>query len=72
MWKGLQRSFSIQTILLPTASEGNVFRGVCQSFCSQSASWLLGHPCYSEDGTHPTGMLSCVNLFLIMFEFGSC
>ena len=29
--------------LLPTAKEGNVFTGVCQSFCSQPASWLLGH-----------------------------
>ena len=29
--------------LLPIAREGNVFTGVCQSFCSQSASWLLGH-----------------------------
>ena len=28
---------------LPTASEGNVFTGVCQSFCSQLTSWLLGH-----------------------------
>ena len=26
---------------LPTAREGNVFTGVCQSFCPQSASWLL-------------------------------
>ena len=29
-------------VLLPTAREGNVFTGVRQSFCSQSASWLLG------------------------------
>ena len=27
--------------LLPTAREGNVFTGVCQSFCPQSVSWLL-------------------------------
>ena len=26
-----------------TAREGNVFTGVCQSFRSQSASWLLSH-----------------------------
>ena len=29
--------------LLPTAREGNVFTGVCKSFCTQSASWLLSH-----------------------------
>ena len=29
--------------ILPTAMEGNVFTGVCQSFCPQSTSWLLGH-----------------------------
>ena len=28
---------------LLTAREGNVFTSVCQSFCSQSASWLLDH-----------------------------
>ena len=29
--------------LLPTARECNVFIGVCQSFSSQSTSWLLSH-----------------------------
>ena len=32
-----------QKCSLPTAKEGNVFTGVCQSFCSQLASWLLSH-----------------------------
>ena len=31
------------TQYLPTTREGNVFIGVCQSFCSQLVSWLLGH-----------------------------
>ena len=30
-------------LFLPTAREGNVFTGVCQSFCSLLASWLLRH-----------------------------
>ena len=29
--------------LFSTARKGNVSTGVCQSFCSQLASWLLGH-----------------------------
>ena len=28
---------------LPTAREGNVCTGICQSFCSQPALWLLSH-----------------------------
>ena len=31
------------SLILPTTRELNVFRGICQSFCSQSASWLLSH-----------------------------
>ena len=30
-------------LIIPTPREGNVFTGICQSFCSQSASWLLGN-----------------------------
>ena len=62
--------------LLPTATarEGKVFRGVCQSFCSQLASWLLGHCSsllwprilgYGVFSTHPTGMLIKIYLFSI-------
>ena len=36
-------SVFIQQHLLPTAREGNVSTVVCQSSCSQMASWLLGH-----------------------------
>ena len=32
-----------QSSLLPPAREGYVFTGVCQSFCSRSASRLIGH-----------------------------
>ena len=39
-------TFGGANLLLPTAREGNVFTGVCQSFCSQLASWLL-HNCSS-------------------------
>ena len=46
--------------------QSNVVRAVCQSFCPQSASWLLGH-CSSllrpgRASTHPTGMLSSSEL----------
>ena len=44
-------------VFLRTTREGSVFTGVYQSFCSQSASWLLS---YGAVGTHPTGMLSCL------------
>ena len=52
------------SLLLPNAREGNVFTGVCQLFCSQSGSCLLGH-CSSllrRVGTHPTGMLTCFSM----------
>ena len=45
-FKGNDSIFVVKFIVLaslPTAREGNVFTGVCQSVCLQSASWLLGH-----------------------------
>ena len=49
---------SLTSTFLPTAREGNGFADICQSFCPQSASWLLGH-CYGVLDTNPTGTLSC-------------
>ena len=46
--------------LLPTAREGNVFRGVCNSVHNQPHIYsVTAHPCYSPVCTHHTGMPSC-------------
>ena len=56
---GIQWFWKRLPLLLPTAREGNVFRGVCHSVhnlphdCSVTA-----HPCYGSVGTHPTELLS--------------
>ena len=52
----------VRVSLLSTKREGNVFRGVCQSFCSQSASGLFDH-CSSllQCGRY----VSCWNAFLL-------
>ena len=39
----ISKGVTVTLTFLPIARQGNVFVGICQSFCSQSASWLLGH-----------------------------
>ena len=64
---------------LPTVREGNVFTGVCQSFCSQQPLGysFTAHACYGVARTHSTGVLSCFfnvcRFFsLFFFAFGHC
>ena len=46
--------------VLPTAREGNVFTGVCNSVHKwPHGCWFTAHSCYGAVGTHPTAMLSC-------------
>ena len=61
------------------ARQGNAFTGICLSFCSQRGrgrsahprcrrSWMqTSSPLYgirsTNDGTHPTGMHTCLNFF---------
>ena len=45
---------------LPTAREGNVFRGVCHSVHNRPHCYsVTAHPWYGAVGMHPTGMVSC-------------
>ena len=47
-------------ILLPTAREGNVFRGVCHSVHNRPHDdSVTAHPYYGVVGTRSTGMLPC-------------
>ena len=47
-------------LFLPTAREGNVFRGMCHSVDNQPHGYsVTAHPRYGAVGTHPTGMHSC-------------
>ena len=53
--------------LLPTAREDNVFTSVCHSVHNRPHVYsVTAHPCYSTVGTHPTGMLSCLCLLVIL------
>ena len=46
--------YCIGKMLLPTAREGNVFRSVCQPFCSQLGVYLQEGVCLQE-GCLPPG-----------------
>ena len=48
---------------LPTAREGYVFTGVCHSVLNRPYGKSVT---YDAVGTHPTGMLSCFSLLLMM------
>ena len=49
---------------LPTAWEGRVFKGICHSVQNRPRGYsVTARPCYGVVGTHPTGMLSCLQLF---------
>ena len=55
----------ITITFLPTAREGNVFTGICNSVHNRPYGYsVTAHPCYSAVGTHPTGMLSCSSIHL--------
>ena len=57
----VRTNWSFPLSLLPTAREGNVFTGICHSVQNCPHGYLVtAHPCYSTVGTHPTGMLSCL------------
>ena len=50
--------------LLPPATkfgQGNIFRSVCQEFCSHPEAVHAGRYGQQAGGTHPTGMHTCLN-----------
>ena len=51
---------------LPTAREGNVFTGVSLSTIGLMATWSLLIIVTERVDTYPTGMLSCLYLFLVL------
>ena len=49
-------------LLLPPATklgQGNIFRNVCQEFCSHPGAVHAGRYGQQAGGTHPTGMHTC-------------
>ena len=54
--------FSCETGLLPPATklgQGNIFRSVCQEFCSHPGAVQAGRYGQQAGGMHPTGMHTC-------------
>ena len=55
---------------LPPATklgQGNIFRSLCQEFCSHPGAVHVGRYGQQAGGTHPTGMHTCLNLFLVKY-----
>ena len=53
---------------LPPATklgQGNIFRSVCQEFCSHSGAVHAGRYGQQAGGTHPTGMHTCFFKFCL-------
>ena len=49
----------LSSLLLPSATklgQGNIFRSVCQEFCSHLGAVHVGRYGQQAAGTHPTGM----------------
>ena len=49
---------NILTVRKWSLRQGNIFTSVCHSFCP----WGVGFSACTADATHPTGMLSCINM----------
>ena len=64
------RNSSFKQVCVPTSREGNVFTGVYQSVHNRPHGyWVTAHLRYNAVGTHPTGMLSCLNAFIFHQTF---
>ena len=63
---------SMNATLLPPATkfgQGNIFRSVCQEFCSHPGAVHAGRYGQQAGGTHPTGMHTCMNnIFLTVVK----
>ena len=62
-----QAKVEARTKFLPPATklgQGNIFRSVCQEFCSHLGAVHAGRYGEQAGGTHPTGMHTCPLLFL--------
>ena len=58
--------FPEQLLLLPPATklgQGNIFRRVCQEFCSHPGAVHAGRYGQQAGGTHPTGMHTCLQIY---------
>ena len=56
---------SLRTPYLPPATklgQGNIFRSMCQEFCSHPGAVHAGRYEQQAGGTHPTGMHTCLAL----------
>ena len=63
----------LESAYLPPAKklgQGNIFRSVCQEFCSQPGAVHAGRYVQQAGSTHPTGMHTCYrNVFTSMCHF---
>ena len=58
-------------LLLPATKlgQGNIFRSVCQEFCSHPGAVHAGRYGQQAGGTHPTGMHTCYQVFTLVNLF---
>ena len=49
--------------------QGNIFRSVCQEFCSHLGAVHAGRYGQQVGGSNPTGMHTCLKLFLLKARF---
>ena len=58
----MSRNISVTAKFLPPETklgQGNIFRSVCQEFCSHPGAVHAGRYGQQAGGTHPTGMHTC-------------